>query len=505
MAKQVCDIKGSAGMSRGQSTEHLRNYKNIDPEAKKYGYYDPTRMRLNFEITKGGVVSEVNRGYPLDKRFKDNLQARGIELPPPIRMKDGTVKERLTVGNIILGGSRDRMLQLAFGNQQIDLSRGADNSQVTRQHDIEEWAKDQYNLMCKLYGEENIIAFVVHLDEKNPHVHCTIVPVKDGKISYNSVIGGKSKQEARERFLNTHDAVAAVNAKWNLERGTDIRKSGAKHRTSEEYWTRLRDECTRLENQKSGLEERIEGLNNSLALIEDQIHRATIKIKGLTTMVSNGQTVVDDLKSECSRLEEEIRNNNLTNDFLLEEAKEKLASKEEYLRKKMKELEEAKKALDMLKKQQEEKIAEIEKTDKRLNELQEHLKDFEESVEENTQTQLYNMIGYDYIDRLKRFFWDGCKDLRESLPIEDRAKFDNLFDNMMIPELAENGDEIVNEAMSMFLGKEGVEIIVSGGAGGGGSSSSPKKKKDEDDYAFLGRCLNTAFARARQRSKGLKK
>ena len=503
MAKQVCDIKGSAGMSRGQSNEHLRNYKKIDPEAKKYGYYDPTRMKLNFEITKGGVVSEVNRGYPLDKRFKDNLKARGIELPPPIKMKDGTKKERITLANIILQGSRERMLQLAFGDQHVDLSRGADNCQVTRLHDIEEWAKDMYNFMCRRYGEENIVSFVVHLDEKNPHIHCSIVPVVDGKISYNKLFGGKTKQEARANFRDIHDSLSAVNAKWGLERGTDIRKTGAKHRTSEEYWTHLREECTKLENQKSGLEGRIEGLNNSLALIEDEIHRATIKIKGLTTMVSNGQTVVNDLKSECSRLEEEIHNNTMTNDFLLEEAKEKLAAKEEYLRKKMKDLEEAKKALDMLKKQQEEKLSEIEKSDKRLNELREELKDYDALKEEKVITQIYNIIGFDYIDKLKNFFWKGCQDIRDDLPIRSIEKFDKLLENMLIPELAEDGDEIVNEAMSMFFGKEGVEIIVSGG--GGGSSSSPKKRKDEDDYSFLGRCLLTAFARARQRSKGLRK
>ena len=107
MAKQVCDIKGGSGMSRGQSTEHLRDYKVTDPSAKKYGYYDPTRMGLNFEITRGGVVSPVNKGYPIDRRFKDICKPRRIEIPKPINMKDGTEKERNTVAHFILGGSRD--------------------------------------------------------------------------------------------------------------------------------------------------------------------------------------------------------------------------------------------------------------------------------------------------------------------------------------------------------------------------------------------------------------
>lgn len=31
--------------------------------------------------------------------------------------------------------------------------------------------------MAKRFGEDNIISFYVHLDEKNPHCHCTLIPV----------------------------------------------------------------------------------------------------------------------------------------------------------------------------------------------------------------------------------------------------------------------------------------------------------------------------------------
>lgn len=54
MAKQVFDLQEGKGMTAGQSTEHLRNYSVMDPDAKKYGYYDPTRVNLNFEVGKGG-------------------------------------------------------------------------------------------------------------------------------------------------------------------------------------------------------------------------------------------------------------------------------------------------------------------------------------------------------------------------------------------------------------------------------------------------------------------
>ena len=89
MAKQVFDLHAGKGMSAGQSTEHLRNYKVVDPDYKKYGYYDPTRVNLNFEVGRGGVIKPVNKHYSIVQRFKDNLRNRGIEDPNEIKRKKG--------------------------------------------------------------------------------------------------------------------------------------------------------------------------------------------------------------------------------------------------------------------------------------------------------------------------------------------------------------------------------------------------------------------------------
>ena len=141
------------------------------------------------------MISPVNKEYSLDKRFEENCRQRNIKVPGPIHMKDGSTKDRYVLANIILGGSRDRMLKLAFGEQHVDLFGGADNRHIIRHEEIEKWAIDQYNLMAKLYGENNILSFIVHLDEKNPHVHCSIIPEVNGKISYKKMFVGKDKYD----------------------------------------------------------------------------------------------------------------------------------------------------------------------------------------------------------------------------------------------------------------------------------------------------------------------
>lgn len=77
------------------------------------------------------------------------------------------------------------MHRLAFGNQMVNLEHGADNSAITRCKDIEEWAKDIYRFVCDKWGEENIIGFYVHLDEK---IRTFIAPCcpSHSKISFHT-------------------------------------------------------------------------------------------------------------------------------------------------------------------------------------------------------------------------------------------------------------------------------------------------------------------------------
>ena len=58
-----------------------------------------------------------------------------------------------------------------------------ENYSLTRMPEFENWAKDMYTFICDNYGEENIIGFYAHLDETSPHLHCTIMPIKDGKFA----------------------------------------------------------------------------------------------------------------------------------------------------------------------------------------------------------------------------------------------------------------------------------------------------------------------------------
>lgn len=67
-------------------------------------------------------------------------------------------------------------------------------------------------------------------------MHCTLLPIKDGKFAYKEIFAGKDKFEYSARMKQLHtDFFAEVNTKWGMARGRSVAETGARHRTTEEY------------------------------------------------------------------------------------------------------------------------------------------------------------------------------------------------------------------------------------------------------------------------------
>lgn len=147
--KNVIDMRPGKGFTTSQSNEHLRRMADKESAKKAQWNYDPSRERLNFEIGKGGVVKEVDKTKSIPQRIKENLEVRGIKDPNIPLINQGKDPYYRTVANFILGGNREVMRNLAFGNQKVDWEHGADNSGLKRMPEIEAWAKDAYAFMCK--------------------------------------------------------------------------------------------------------------------------------------------------------------------------------------------------------------------------------------------------------------------------------------------------------------------------------------------------------------------
>ena len=287
---------------------------NKGTQGRQYGVRDWSRASLNFEVVIGKhgkpVVQPIDHAKPslqerwqqrIDEGYKAVVHTKKGDVRKPIK------KSEIKIVKMELGGNRDRMHELAF-DRKVNLGKRGigTNGDVHRREDIEQWAVDCYNHLAKKYGAENIIDFVVHLDETNPHIHVTLVPLtQDGKLSYTELFGGSHAQavaaakadgtkpnfqkQMSEYTKQLHtDFFNDVGAKWGLDRGDDIKITGNTHKSTEES---LRE--------KNAIEEEI-------AQKDEQLQQKNSSVLTLTNRQTELQGKVEDLEEASRRADETL-------------------------------------------------------------------------------------------------------------------------------------------------------------------------------------------------------
>ena len=473
--KQVLHFQAKCGFTTAQSNEHQRRWtENGWERANENGRIDRSRTRLNFEIAKGGKVQAVDHSKSIPEKFAENLVARGIK--DPNRKWPDEPRYR-TVVDFIISGSHDTLRDLAFGTQEVDYSQGADNSGLERRPEIERWAKDMYDALSGKFGEENILSFIVHLDERTPHIHADLVPVtQDGRISFSKVFCGPDKYEFRRRSLALHDLFAEVNRKWGLQRGDSVAVTHAKKKSHEEYRRELSAQCSSLEREVIGRTARLEGLDR-------QIRLATVRIKGLRTMVSNLETGRARIEGELEGIRRSLSGTDAGTD-----GREALLRKEESLQRK----------LDDILAKLADKQGKLKAADRALADLKEQLsqsKERQAELEREIQaaTSKVSKIALSKVG--EEALWGVLNEFRaigEDLPEEMLDR----FDDSLLQDMSRRGMQIVTCAALLSMGLVDQATTFAQNCGGGGGHAHGKWGRDpeEDERAWLLRCL----ARSRQ-------
>lgn len=106
-------------MTTSQSNEFLRNANGGERLKRWSGNYDSTREHLNFEIKKGGVICEVDKKTSVPKESRCCLRNERFGT-----RTGGGIRRFPYGGQYHLGGSRDQMHRLAFGDQVVNLKKG---------------------------------------------------------------------------------------------------------------------------------------------------------------------------------------------------------------------------------------------------------------------------------------------------------------------------------------------------------------------------------------------
>ena len=480
-AKQVMDIKTSKGIAQS-SNEQLRRWsENGWEQAAKEGNYDRSREHLNFEIARGGIVRPVDREHTLTRRMAEILSARGIKDPN----KGLEPPKYRTVVNIIFGGSRERMRELAFGNQEVDFDKGADNDAIRRKPEIEQWAMDIYDFACGKWGEDNIVSFIVHLDEQNPHIHCSLLPLdRDNKFAFKKLFSGKDKLEFKQRTLALHDELAEVNGKWGLGRGASVSETKARHRSTEEYRRQLSDECSMLEDS-------IESHRKSLGELQREIAIAERKVKSFTTMIANLTAEKENIGQQLSDLRGRLDSGEQDSEALARKIGRlewQLSQTEEKLAARQVQLAQTEQQLLALKADREDMQNEVD--DLSAKALQSE-KSWSAHLTADLHAVMLEKLVNEFQPRLQRM----C------------AEDQQLFDSTLLSELAEDGNKVVTVGLQLMAGyvDEATQFAQAHGGGGGSSNMPWGRDPDDDDRQWARRCLAMARKMMRPASGKRKK
>ena len=165
---------------------------------------------------------------------------------------------------------------------------------------------DCYKFFTERYGEENIIAAVVHNDETTPHMHLNLMPVtSDGRLCSKQLFDKPQLQKLQTDFYEE------VGKKYGLERGKE--GSQKKHLSTAEFKAKKiieQAEAIREENQvyADALEEAKGGeIPRKRGRLQEQVIALTAENKDLTARLdkSMDETLEYARKSETLQKEKD--------------------------------------------------------------------------------------------------------------------------------------------------------------------------------------------------------
>ena len=162
-------------------------------------------ISLHFEKHKGstGGLQRHNEREPGQRHSNKNIKPDRTRDNIFLKQKDDRtygerVEDRLEAGYRGTKAVRKDAVKMVEATVQLggDITKESEETQI-------EALKEAYEELKEMYGEENIISAVIHVDETTPHLHCDFVPLtKRGNLSAKDVIGDKKKmRRTQEKFL----------------------------------------------------------------------------------------------------------------------------------------------------------------------------------------------------------------------------------------------------------------------------------------------------------------
>ena len=237
----VCHLQRGSGNDSGMSC-HIER-KTADGKVYIPDNADKTRTHLNRELIQfpNGVC---NRTEAVQYRIDNSGLHRKVG------------KNQTKAIRIILTGSHEQMMK------------------IEQQNWLNKWTNVNLKWLRDTFGEDNVVSCVLHMDEKTPHLHATVVPIVTGERKRKSREGEKKYRTQNGPRLSADDVMgrarlslyqntyAEAMREFGLQRG--VVGSTAKHHSNSEYY---RQQMLQYENDIARLNAEVEKANEGRSAI----------------------------------------------------------------------------------------------------------------------------------------------------------------------------------------------------------------------------------------------
>ncbi|MFI3293529.1 MAG: MobV family relaxase [Rikenellaceae bacterium] len=275
---------------------------------------------VHLEKAKGsdsGMSAHIERTIDPKNADKErtHLNKELIDFPDGVENRTQAIQHRLDNAGLTrkIGKNQVRAIRVLLTGSHEDMAR------IVSEGKFDKWCNDNIDWLRQTYGAENLVSAVLHLDEKTPHIHATIIPIvttERKRRKREEVVKKKYKQKAiaprlctdevmsRLKLKEYQNTYAEVMQKYGLERG--IEGSTAKHVSTSKYYRDLIEQSENIQQDIAALLELKEREQTELS----KIRAGQSKEKLKNSAADVGSKVMDSVSSmlgtpKVKRLESE--------------------------------------------------------------------------------------------------------------------------------------------------------------------------------------------------------
>lgn len=108
---------------------------------------------------------------------RTHLNKEFIDFPDKVENRTQAIQHRIENAGIThkIRENQVRALQVMLSGTPEDMQR------IQNEGRIDDWCRDNIKWLNDTFGKENVVSAVLHLDEKTPHIHATVVPIVSGE------------------------------------------------------------------------------------------------------------------------------------------------------------------------------------------------------------------------------------------------------------------------------------------------------------------------------------